>query len=154
MCETTLRMTPPRSFHVLSSRSLRSQISIFAVLPFSLFYHSQTLYRVHRTAPANNRPSGFPERTPLKVSTISRDNHRTAANSFMHMCTHQYTCVSVYLRGMYPCARINIHGARKGEKERKRKRNISSIYSKCTGFFVHFTRVSSLKIARKTQNAV
>jgi len=102
-CETTLRMTPPPS----PSRSFRSQISIFAVLPFSPFLPfadaiSSASYRAGKQPP----PSGFPERTSLKVSTISRDNHRrTAANSLMHMCAHRYT---VYRSICWQCARVNV----------------------------------------------
>lgn len=130
-CKMSLRMTPPSS----PSHFFHSQISIFAVLPFSPFYHSQMLYRVHRTALANNRPSGFPERTPLKVSTISRDNHPTAANSLMHMCTHQRICIGLFT-GMYTCMCTNkyTHGrasARKGEREkRENRKGISLLFTR------------------------
>lgn len=144
VCETTLRMTPPPP----PSRSLRSQISIFAVLPFSPFYHSQMLYRVHRTAPANNRPSGFPERTPLKVSTISRDNHRNAANSLMHMCTHQYMCIDLFTWHVHMCmctnkytrGRASVEGRKEEKTEKEYLPYLLEMYrvlcSLCTRFFV------------------
>lgn len=149
--ETTLRMTPPPP----SLRSFHWQISIFAVLPFSPFYHSQMLYRVHRTALANNRPSGFRERTPLKVSTISRDNHRTAANSLMHMCTHRYRCIGLFT-GVYACVRINIHvdaRTRKGKEGEKTEKEYLSylpetyrvLCSLCTRFFAQNCKTRGIK---------
>lgn len=141
--------------------NFRATLSFFAVsprwFPFSPFYHFRRFLpfpdRMHRTAPANNHYSlDFPERTPLKVSTISRDNRRTA-NSLMHIAAcvcswSMYLLIYRVYTYMDSCVCVCVCIENKYERGRaveegKTEKEYPSVHRKYTAFFVHLAPFTS-----------